>query len=175
MPDLFDRQGILDALQELAAELGSGSSQHTVVLAGGSLMALHGLRAATRDVDSVSMLDAELRRAAERVAVRRGLEPGHWLNASAAAWRPRTLHEQDCDVVLDHPRLLVLAAPLREVFLMKLVSLRVRDAEDLPTLWPHAGFTTPEEAVAVLYTQAYPAERPDEHLAEFLRGKLGLA
>ena len=57
---------------------------------------------------------------------------------------------------------------------MKLVSLRVRDAEDLPTLWPYAGFATPEEAVALLYAEAYPVERPDEHLAGLLRGKLGL-
>lgn len=137
-------------------------------------MALHGLRETTRDVDSVAPLKEELRLAAQRVARRRGLDPTHWLNAAAAAWRPQTLREQDCEVFLNHPRLLVLGAPLREVFLMKLISLRVRDADDLPTLWPHTGFATPQEAVAVLYDQAYPAELPDEYLAAFLRHKLGL-
>ena len=93
MPDLLDRQGILDALRELTVELGPGPVQHVVVVAG---------------------------------------------------------------------------------FLMELVSLRVRDAHDLPALWPHAGFDTAEGAVEVLYTQAYPAEPPDEHLSGFLRAKLGL-
>ncbi len=172
MPDLLAAQDILEALRELADELGPGPARHTLVLAGGSVMALHGLRAATRDVDCVAQLDKELKAAAGRVGQRRGLEPGHWLNASAAAWRPQTLHEADCQVVLDHPRLLVLGAPLRQVFLMKLVSLRVRDADDLAVLWPHAGFATPEQAVAALYGQAYPGEEPDEHLADFLRAKL---
>lgn len=174
MPDLLSRQDILDALREVTSELGPGETQHVLVVVGGSLMALHGLRQTTQDVDSVALVEEELRLAAQRVARRRGLNPTHWLNASAAAWRPQTLHEQDCEVVLHHARLLVLGAPLREVFLMKLISLRVRDADDLPALWPHTGFTTPQEAVGVLYEQAYPAELPDEHLAGFLRHKLGL-
>lgn len=174
MTDLLDGPAVRRALRELAVELGPGRAQHVLVMAGGAVLALHGLREATHDIDALTALDDELRAAADRVAVRLGLVPGRWLNSSATPWRPQTLHEQDCEVVLQHPRLLVLGAPLREVFLMKLVSMRTRDAGDLPALWPRAGFSSPEEAVSVLYEQAYPGEEPDEHLIGFLRTTLGL-
>lgn len=169
MPELLDLDEIIASLRALAQELGPGTQQHVVVLVGGAVMALHGLRPATRDVDSARHLDGELLAAAARVARQRELPEG-WLNARALPWRPQTLYEEVCAVVTEHPRLLVLAAPLREVFLMKLISLRARDTADLADLWPHAGFATPEDAVTVLYEQAYPGEDPDPYLAEFLRG-----
>jgi len=89
VPDLLDRRGILAALRELTVELGPGAGQHVVVVAGGSLMALHGMREATRDVDSVAHLDAELRSAADRVAASRGLEAGHWLTTGPKTGRTR--------------------------------------------------------------------------------------
>ncbi len=170
MREELDREEILASLSELAGELGVGNSQHVVIVAGGSLMALHGLRDTTRDVDSLARMDDELCQAADRVALRRDLEPGTWLNASAVAWRPLTLREADCTIVLDHPRLLVLAAPLREVFLMKLLSTRARDSDDLPALWPHAGFSSAAEAIACLYDQAYPWADRDPYLQVYLEG-----
>ena len=47
---------------------GSDCPQHTLILVGGSLLAWHGLREATLDVDSVLRLGAELSAAAALVA-----------------------------------------------------------------------------------------------------------
>jgi hypothetical protein len=146
MPDLLDRDAILDSLHDLAVELGPGRHQHVLVLVGGAQLTLHGLRPSTRDIDSARPLDVELVQAAERVAARRSLRQG-WVNAGPLPWRPATLRDGDCEVIVDHPRLRVLGAPLRQVFLMKLISTRVRDSADVALLWPHSGFATPEEAV----------------------------
>ncbi len=174
MLDLLDRQGILDCLRVLADELGPGRHQHVLVLVGGAQMTVHGLRPSTRDLDSVRRLDAELVQAAQRVAQRRSLRQ-NWLNAGPLSWRPATLRDEDCEVVFEHPRLRVLGAPLREVFLMKLISTRTRDSADVPVLWPYSGFGTPEEAVQHLYAHAYPAETPDPYLVDWLRGQVGSA
>ena len=40
---------------EVAAELHDGDGQRTVIVAGGALMAMRGLRDATRDVDSAEL------------------------------------------------------------------------------------------------------------------------
>lgn len=72
MPELLDRDENVGSLGALADELGPGSQQRLVLVAG-ALMALHGLRQSTRDVDSVRRLQSELVDAAQRVAVSRGL------------------------------------------------------------------------------------------------------
>jgi hypothetical protein len=116
---------------EVADELPSGERRHTIIVAGGSLLAWHGLRDTTVDVDSVERLDPELRAAVAEVAVRHDLAP-RWLNDHAAMFRPQTLNESSCEVLLDHRRLLVLGASYRDVFLMKLSSRR---ALPIMTTW----------------------------------------
>ena len=65
---------IVALVAEVAAELReSRGGRTTIVAAGGSLLAWHGLRATTVDVDSVSRLDEQLRAAVARVAERHGL------------------------------------------------------------------------------------------------------
>ncbi len=120
------RDEIRALLHELAAALPPGSRQHLVVMVGGALLAWHGLRDATRDVDSVHRLDAELQTAARSVAVVHDLAPA-WVNHHAAGFAPQTLRAEDCERLIEHPRLLVLGAPLRQVFLMKLFAGRDRD------------------------------------------------
>jgi hypothetical protein len=137
-----------------------------IVVAGGSLLAWRGLRATTLDVDSVSHLVDELVLAAERVAHRHDLDPT-WLNDRAAAFLPQTFDESACDVLHEHPRLLVLGLPFRELFLMKLFAARGRDYADLVSLWSHTGFAAPEEAVEAMY-DAYPAAPRDEFLESFV-------
>lgn len=60
MPELLGPEDILASLRELAEELGPGRHQHVVVMVGGAVMALHGMRLATADVDSARQLDDEL-------------------------------------------------------------------------------------------------------------------
>ena len=59
-----------------------------------------------------------------------GLSP-HWVNSAASAFTPDTLEIDRCFTLKDHPRLLVLGAPLDQVFVMKLHAARDRDREAL--------------------------------------------
>jgi len=154
-------------LLEVAKILTPIGPQHTLIVVGGSLLAWHGLRDTTRDVDSVRRLDDELRRAIAEVARTRGLA-ADWLNDSAAGFRPFTFTEDGCEVLLDTPRLLVLGAPLDQVFLMKLYRVDAQDYEDLITLWPLCNFASPEQAAAQFHA-AYPHAPEDPELARMIR------
>lgn len=140
--------------------------RHTIVVAGGALLAWHGLRDSTLDVDSVRRIDTELQDAVIHVARAHGLAP-RWLNDAASGFLPRTLRESDCDVILDLPRLLVLGAPLRQVFVMKVLAAREPDRDDLVAIWPRLG-CDPEEIVAE-FKEAYPAAPDDPHLIDWIR------
>lgn len=121
-------------LGEVAAELPS-DRQRQIILVGGARLALAGLRSATRDVDSVARLDSEMRQAIGRVAVRNELAPA-WMNDAAEPFLPAAFDIRDCTTVVDRPSLLVLAAPLDQVFLMKVFASRAADAPDLDAMWP---------------------------------------
>ncbi len=153
-------------LHEVADELEGRGTQHVIVVVGGSLLAMHGLRGATRDVDSVTRLDAELVAAVAVVATRHDLAP-RWLNDAAAAFMPGGFDETTCDVLVEHQRLLVLGAPLDQVFLMKLYASRELDRDDLVRLWPLCEFDSPAEA-ARRFEVAYPHVDPDEYLVEYI-------
>lgn len=121
-------------------------------------------------MDSVLSLDQALRAAVAQVAEHHNLSP-HWLNDKARPFAPQSLRQRDCDVLLDHPALLVLGAPLAQVFLMKLDASRVRssDVDDMIILWPHCGFASPQEVVQQYY-DAYPLATQDEYLTEYVAG-----
>lgn len=139
-----------------------GSRQHTVILVGGSLLAWRGLRGSTEDVDSARRFDEEFRGAVAQVAVDNDLAP-NWLNSNAAAFIPATFDPHRCEVLFDHPRLLVLAAPLRDVFIMKMYRADPNDVADMILMWPHVGFTNAGEVVDA-FAAAYPHVDRDPHL-----------
>ena len=153
-------------LTEVADQLGEHGPAQVLVLVGGALLAWHGLRDTTRDVDSVRRMDEELRHAVGQIAQRHDLNL-EWVNDDAAGFRPSTFHDQDCDVLLELPRLLVLGAPLDQVFLRNLYRVDAQDYEDMVTLWPLCGFQSPEQAVA-LFHEAYPHAAQDAHLATMI-------
>jgi hypothetical protein len=132
-PRPFARDDIVDLVTEVAEALPGDGPRRVIIVVGGSLLAWHGLRASTLDVDSIERLGDDVRRAVAAVAERHDLEVA-WLNDRAAPWRPATFEVAACDTLLDHPRLLVLGAPLRDVFLMKLDRANGRDLADLVTL-----------------------------------------
>lgn len=162
----LDARDIEQYLTELAEEL-QGGPQHALVVAGGALLAWHGLRTATHDVDSVQRLDADLVAAVQRVAARHDLAP-KWLNDSAAAFLPATFDRSACDVLLEHPNLRVLGLPWDQLFLMKLNASRAVDTADIERIWPRCSFETAEKAVEAFYA-AYPLEQTDEYLADYIR------
>lgn len=168
MPDLeLTGDDIRAFLREVAEQLPTGNQQ-TLVMVGGSLLAWHALRDSTRDVDSVQSLGEAMRAVVAKVGERHGLAPA-WVNDSARPFKPQTLLERDCELLLEHPQLLVLGAPLEQVFLMKLHATRVRsrDYEDLLTLWPRCSFPSPQ-AVVDMYFEAYPLAASDEYLVDFV-------
>ena len=168
MPDVpLSGADIHRYLAEVAAALEPAGPAYTLVLVGGALMALHGLRETTADVDTIGRLDDELGAAVAVVADRHGLAR-RWLNASAAAFTPATFSEAGCELLLEHPRLRVLGAPWHQVFVMKLFAGRAQDRDDLVTIWPHARFASPPEAAA-MYHEAYPHLEHDPYLVDFIQ------
>lgn len=157
---------IAGLLHEVADELAPGL-RRTIVVVGGALLALYGLREATHDVDTATPLDEDLTRAVERVADRRGLAP-RWLNDRARPYLPATFDEAGCETLLDHDALLVLGAPIDQVFLMKVFASRAADVEDIAVLWEHCSYETPEDAARAFH-EAYPHLEHDGHLADFIR------
>gem|GEM_PF-5649368 len=90
------------------------------------------------------------------------------MNDHAAPYRPLTLREEECDILLEEGRLRALGAPLRIVFIMKLYASRRRDAEDLKRLWTLCQFESAEEAVEFFY-ESSPHEERDPYLADHIR------
>ena len=165
-PRLLSGEQIRELIREVAEELDSKVKQSAVMLVGGSLLAWHGLRFATEDVDSSLLLDDDLRGAVRRVARRHQLTVD-WLNDHSAPWHPETLRREDCDVLLNHPRLLVLGAPLNAVFLMKLNRSEPQDVLDMITLWPLVAVVWPTARdVTDAFYAAYPLEKIDPYLGE---------
>lgn len=173
MTDLLNRSQIDQYLRELAEILGDEGSPEVVIVVGGALLAHYEIREGTRDVDSARQFSEELKAAAAEVAERHQLTPD-WLNARAAAFCPTTLDEADCDVLLEQGRLLVLAAPIDQVFLMKLYSARSTDHADLVLAWPHTSFETAEEVVAA-YWRAFPEALEDAYLTDYVDDIIGQA
>lgn len=141
----LDGATLLRYVEEVADELPDAGSRRRLVVVGGALLAWVDLRDATHDVDSAEPLDDVLRSAVEAVAARHDLAPG-WINDNAAGFVPAGFDLEGAELVLDHPRLLVLGAPLDHVFLMKILAARATDTDDIRRLWPRTSFRTPAEA-----------------------------
>lgn len=153
-------------LREVADELSPGR-RRTIVVVGGALLALHGLRGATRDVDVVTPVDEDLGDAVRRVADRHGLAP-KWLNDRARPYLPATFDARECETLLDHPALEVLGAPMDQVLLMKVFASRAADIDDIAVVWAHCSYETVEDA-AHAFHEAYPHLESDSYLADFIR------
>jgi hypothetical protein len=166
---LLDGEAIKALLVEVAAEL-DDEAERTIIVVGGSLLAWHGLRDATEDVDSIRRLDDALRHAVKTVAARHGLA-ANWLNDHAAPWAPATLDVDACEVLLERGRLRVLGLPLRDIFLMKLNRGDPADLVDMRSVWPlvRDEFASSAEVMAAYYA-AFPNEdlADDPYLGDFV-------
>ena len=167
----LDGDAIRDLLSAVSDELPDGAA-HTLVVVGGSLLAMRGLRESTIDVDSVSVIAPELAAAVRRVADARGLRPD-WLNDRARAFVPVGLETAGCEVLIDTGRLRVVAAPPRDVFLMKLRRGLPQDLIDMRAIWPDVAADFPSaDAVVREFYEAFPAELEDEYLPDLVVSEL---
>lgn len=153
-------------LREVGEILGDEGAKHLVLTVGGAVLAYHGIRETTIDVDTVRRMDQELAAAATEVAKRNGLDHD-WLNMGALPYVPATLTEDECDLILEQGRLTVLGAPVDQVFLMKLRSDRTRDQDDLVLSWGDTTFKTADQ-VNEAYERAYPGVALDEYERQLL-------
>jgi hypothetical protein len=163
----MDADAMRSTLTDVAQELGPYGPQHTVVIVGGAHLALTGVRESTVDIDSITLLDDELKSAITSVALNRGIQL-NWLNDDARGFTPATFELRECEVVFDSDRLRVLAAPMRQVFVMKLYRSNARDFEDMTAIWSRCNFDSPREVVELFY-QAYPHAPDDEFLEDFVK------
>jgi hypothetical protein len=100
-PLLFDRSSMLRARERLDRVMVEvGLPHQRLVIVGGSYLALEELRESTRDVDTVTRLDEQLRLAIAEVGVELGLAPT-WLSDSSVPFRPTGLADEDCDIAFD--------------------------------------------------------------------------
>lgn len=167
---VFSGDDILDLLDAVAGRLEESLSVEpaTVVVVGGSFMALHGLRAGTADVDTITRIDDRLRGVVEEVAAERDLRPD-WLNDRSAAFAPVGLDIKSCTTLFERRSLIVLGPPADFVFLMKLFAARSGDYDDMVALWPSCSFGSAADAVSRFHA-AYPHVERDPHLVDFVQG-----
>jgi hypothetical protein len=164
---LFDGEATRDALKALAELLALRGVEHqTLILVGGSYLALHNLRESTRDIDSVTRLESATKDAIAEIGERRGYA-ADWLNDNAAAFRPAGLTTEECNILFDQSALTVLGPSADWIFTMKLYAGRTVDHDDLIRLWPHTGFIRSVEAVERLRS-AYPFAPNDPYLEQFI-------
>ena len=164
---LFDGKATLAALRSLADLLAARAVEHqTLIIVGGSYLALNDLRESTRDIDSVTRLQAVTKQAISEIGQQHGYA-NDWLNDSAAAFRPSGLRIEDCTVLFYHHALTILGPTADWIFLMKLYAGRTIDHQDLTRLWPRTKFRNSDEVIERFY-DAYPFAPEDPYLADYI-------
>ena len=172
-PIVLGKTEILTHIAEVADELAARELTCSLVVVGGSYMALHDLRESTANVDSVTVLTVELKDIVRQVGERHGLR-STWLHDSATMFAPAGLDLGACELLYEHSHLTVLGPPPGQVFLMKLLAGRAPDHDDMVALWPRCGFSDAQAAVDAYYL-AYPFEEHDRHLAAYVQQIADLA
>ena len=150
----LDADQLSELLHELGRRLTARGVEGALYVVGGAAIALaHDARRVTIDLDCVASPRDEVLAEAREVALLHGL-PDEWLNSRAAAWIP-TLPPHWTTSGVDYSGLRIHLADARTLVAMKLISDRTRDFADLVTLFPAAGITRPEDALALVH-DAYP-------------------
>lgn len=144
----MDREAIIAALTDLAAELQRrGASAEMYVVGGAAIALAYDERRATRDIDAVFEPKAIVYEAAAAVGERRGL-PAGWLNDAVKGFLGGD--DPAATPVLDLPGLRCLAASPRTLLALKVLAHRVgEDEADLRLLAAELDLERAEEVLAV--------------------------
>jgi len=144
----MERDEIVAALTDLAAELQRRGATAEMYVVGGAAIALaFDERRATRDIDAVFEPKSVVYEAAATVAAERGL-PGGWLNDAVKGFLAGD--DPDATPVLDLPGLRCLTASPRILLALKILAHRVgEDEADVRLLAAELGLHTASEVLAV--------------------------
>jgi Nucleotidyltransferase of unknown function (DUF6036) len=144
----MNRDEIIAALTELAAELQRRGASADMYVVGGAAIALaFDERRATRDIDAVFEPKAIVYEAAARIAEERGL-PSGWLNDAVKGFLAGD--DPEATPILDLPGLRCLAASPRTLLALKVLAHRVgEDEDDLRLLAAELGLERADEILAV--------------------------
>jgi hypothetical protein len=144
----MDRDEIIAALTELAAELQRRGASADMYVVGGAAIALaFDERRPTRDIDAVFEPKNIVYEAAATVAEERGLPPG-WLNDAVKGFLAGD--DPAATPVLDLPGLRCVVASPRILLALKILAHRVgEDEEDLRLLAGELGLERADEILAV--------------------------
>jgi hypothetical protein len=144
----MDRDQIVSALTDLAAELQRRGITAEMYVVGGAAIALaFDERRATRDIDAVFEPKNAVYEAAAVVAAERGF-PSGWLNDAVKGFLAG--EDPDATPVLDLPGLRCLTASPRILLALKVLAHRVGEDEgDLQILADALGLESAEEVLSV--------------------------
>ena len=143
----FDRDQIIELLEELGRRLQAREVTGTIYVAGGAAVALEfERRRTTRDIDALFGPAETVREEAANIAAERGL-PHNWLSDSVRAFMPpgedagaRTFSVPGLDVSVASPRYLLA---------MKMAAGRPQDLHDLLLVFRELGITRADEAADI--------------------------
>lgn len=154
--DGLGRDDILTLLRDVAAEAERREVAVSLFLVGGAAMALaYSTSRATKDLDGVFEPKSIVYEIASHVARQRpeyGLAPD-WLNDAVKSFMPG--EDPEASTLFETPGLSVRVASPRYLFVMKALSARESDEEDLRILYPLCGFRSAGEALDAV-AGAYP-------------------
>lgn len=153
------KEDILNALEQLGAELTKKGIQGEVLLVGGAAMCLaHNARDATKDVDALFEPKAEMYQAIERVAKNNNLEID-WMNDSVKGFihaNPKSLP------FIEYPGIKISTVSPEYLLAMKMYSARTglhdKDIDDIKSLVNILELKAPDDAYRIL-DQYFPKER----------------
>ena len=160
MTTRFDRDGLIDGVQQLIAKLRDSGSPTGLRIVGGAALALRYFeRESTVDIDARPIGDAEVVLAAGRAIAEENGWPEDWLNSKASGFIPdygATVAEWQ--TLYDDGTVTIQVASAEAMRVMKLRANRPgRDERDIANLMAICEVTTIDDA-ETLYESYYPAD-----------------
>ena len=154
--DGLGRDDIVKLLNDVAKEAERREVEVSLFLVGGAAMALaYSTSRATKDLDGVFEPKSVVNEIAAQIAQQRpeyGLAPD-WLNDAAKSFMPG--EDASATTLFETAGLSVRIASPRYLFVMKALSAREADEDDLRILYPLCGFASASEALDTV-SLAYP-------------------
>jgi hypothetical protein len=148
MAESFNRDKIVQSLEELGRRLELAGERAELYIVGGAAMALAFARdRVTRVIDAVFVPKSRVYDEAKAMAVKDDTLGPDWLNDAVKGFLP-SIEDSEAQVILDRPGIRVLVASPRRLLAMKVFAARVdRDRDDILTLCQQSTISTIAEVL----------------------------